>query len=103
VTKSGRVYAIYISDVDNPTFIKCFIIAAVRITDFTAEPKLSIEFTEFVDVFNIEKTGVLAAYSKNEYAINLDGSESSFEPLYNLSTKELKVLRTYLNDVLAKG
>jgi hypothetical protein len=103
VTKSGRVYAIYISDVDNPTFIKCFIIAAARIADFTAESKLSVEFIEFVNVFDTEKAGVLAAYNKNKYTINLDGSKSPFGPLYNLSIKELKVLKTYLNDALAKG
>jgi hypothetical protein len=62
-----------------------------------------MEFTEFVDVFDIEKAGVLAAYNKNKHTINLDESKPSFEPFYNLSTKELKVLKTYLNDALAKG
>jgi hypothetical protein len=103
VTKSGRVYAIYISDVDNSTFIKCFIIAAAKIADFTIESKLFIKFIEFVNVFNIEKADVLAAYNKNKYIINLDESEPSFGLLYNLSTKELKVLKTYFNDALAKG
>jgi hypothetical protein len=97
------VYAIYISNVDNFTFIKYLIIAAARITDFTTKSKLPIEFIEFVNVFNTEKAGVLAAYNKNKYTINLNESEPSFESLYNLSTKELKVLKTYLNDVLAKG
>jgi hypothetical protein len=97
------VYAIYVSDVDNSTFIKCLIIAAARITDFTVKPKLFIEFIKFADVFNIEKTSVLITNSKNKYAINLDKSKLSFKPLYNLSIKELKVLKTYLNDALAKG
>jgi hypothetical protein len=97
------VYAIYISNVDNPTFIKCLIIATARITDFTIKSKLPIEFIEFVNVFNTEKAGVLAAYNKNKYTINLDKSEPPFGSLYNLSIKELKVLKTYLNDVLAKG
>jgi hypothetical protein len=97
------VYAIYVSDIDNSTSVKCFIIAAARIADFTIKSKLFIEFTEFVDVFDIEKTGVLAAYSKNKYTINLDESKPSFESLYNLSTKKLKVLKTYFNDALTKG
>jgi hypothetical protein len=97
------VYAIYISDVDSPKFIKCFIIAAVKIIDFITKSKLSIKFIEYADVFNIEKASVLIAYNKNEYTINLDGNKPSFEPLYNLSAKELKVLKTYLNDALAKG
>jgi hypothetical protein len=102
VIKSGRVYAIYISNVDNSTSIKYFIIVTARITDFTAESKLFIEFIEFVNVFNTEKAGVLAAYSKNKYTINLDESKLFFEPLYNLSIKKLKVLKIYLNDALAK-
>jgi hypothetical protein len=97
------VYAIYISDVDSFTFIKCFIIAAARITDFTTKPKLFIKFTEYVNVFDIEKAGVLAAYNKNEYTINLNENKPSFESLYNLSAKKLEVLKTYLNDALAKG
>jgi hypothetical protein len=97
------VYAIYISNIDNPTFIKCLIIATARIANFTAEPKLFIKFTEFVNVFDTEKADVLAAYNKNKYTINLDGSKPSFGPLYNLSIKKLEVLKTYLNDALAKG
>jgi hypothetical protein len=103
VTKSGRVYAIYISNVDNSTFIKCPIIAAAKIADFTTKSKLFMEFIEFVNVFNTEKAGVLVAYNKNKYTINLDESKSFFEPLYNLLTKELKVLKIYFNDALAKG
>jgi hypothetical protein len=96
------VYAIYVSDVDNSTFIKCFIIAAAKTADFTTKPKLLIEFIEFVNVFDIEKTNVLTAYNKNKYTINLDESKPLFEPLYNLSIKKLEVLKTYFNDVLAK-
>jgi hypothetical protein len=102
VTKSGRVYAIYISDVDNFTSIKYFIIVTTRITDFTAEPKLFIKFIKFADVFNTEKASVLAAHNKNKYTINLNKSKSSFRPLYNLSIKKLKVLKIYFNDALAK-
>jgi hypothetical protein len=97
------VYAIYISNVDSFTFIKCFIIAAARIINFTAKPKLPIEFVKYVNVFNTEKASVLAAYNKNEYTINLDENKSPFKPLYNLSAKKLKVLKTYFNDALAKG
>jgi hypothetical protein len=96
------MYAIYISDVNSFTSIKCFIIATAKIADFTAKSKLFIKFTEYVDVFNIEKTSVLITYSKNEYTINLDKNKSFFGPLYNLSAKELKILKTYLNDALAK-
>jgi hypothetical protein len=103
VTKFSRVYAIYISDVDSFTSIKCSIIAATRITNFTIKPKLFIKFIKYADVFNIEKAGVLIAYNKNEYTINLNKNKSFFEPLYNFSAKKLKVLKTYFNDALTKG
>jgi hypothetical protein len=97
------VYAIYILNVDSFTSIKCLIIATAKIANFTIKSKLFIEFIEYVDVFDIEKASVLIAYSKNEYTINLDRSKPSFEPLYNLLTKKLEVLRIYLNDALTKG
>lgn len=59
--------------------------------------------TQYADVFDTEKAGVLPAHSKNEHAINLDGNQPPFGPLYNLSTKELEVLRTYLDSSLKKG
>ena len=101
VTQRGRMYAICVSDVGDPTSVKCPTVAAVRIADPTAESKLPMEFTEYADVFDTEKAGVLPAHSKNEHAINLDGNEPPFGPLYNLSAKELNALRTYLDTALA--
>jgi hypothetical protein len=97
------VYAIYISNVDSLTFIKYSIIATAKIVNFTAKSKLFIKFIEYVNVFDIEKADVLAAYNKNEHTINLNENKLLFGPLYNLSAKELEVLKIYLNDVLAKG
>jgi hypothetical protein len=91
-----------VSDVVNPTFIKRFIIAAAKIINLIIKPKLFIKFVKYINVFNTEKANVLTAYNKNKYAINLNKNKLSFEPLYNLSVKELKVLKTYLNVALAK-
>jgi hypothetical protein len=71
-------------------------------TNFIIKAKLSIKFVEYIDVFDIEKIGVLLAHNKNKYTINLDENKPPFESLYNLSAKELKILRTYLNAALAK-
>jgi hypothetical protein len=91
-----------VSDVVSSTFIKRFIIAAAKIINFIIKSKLSTEFVEYADVFNTEKTGVLTAYNKNKYTINLNRNKLFFESLYNLSAKKLEVLRTYLNAALAK-
>jgi hypothetical protein len=90
------------SDVVSFTFIKRFIIAAAKIINFIAELKLSAEFVKYINVFDTEKTGVLTTHNKNKYTINLNGNKSFLKPLYNLSAKELKVLRTYLNAALTK-
>jgi hypothetical protein len=90
------------SDVVSSTFIKRFIIAAAKIINFIIESKLSAEFVKYINVFDTEKAGVLTTYNKNKYAINLNGNKLFFEPLYNLSAKELKVLRTYLDVALKK-
>jgi hypothetical protein len=90
------------SDVVNPAFIKRFIIAATKIINFIIKLKLSVEFVEYINVFNTEKANVLSTYNKNEHTINLNKDKSFFGPLYNLSVKELKVLRTYLNAALTK-
>jgi hypothetical protein len=91
-----------VSDVVNPTFIKRFTIAATKIINLITELKLLTEFVKYTDVFDIKKAGVLSTYNKNEHAINLNEDKSFFKPLYNLSVKELKVLRTYFNAVLTK-
>jgi hypothetical protein len=91
-----------VSDVVNLTFIKRSIIAAARIANFIIKSKLFTKFAEYINVFDTEKTGVLTAHNKNKHAINLNGNKLFFGPLYNLSAKELKVLRTYFNVALTK-
>ena len=62
------------------------------------------EFKDFSDVFNTTEDGAggLPEHASNEYTIKVEG-EPPFSPLYNLSTKELRVLRAYLDDALAKS
>jgi hypothetical protein len=91
-----------ISGVNSLAIIKSFIIAVIRIIDSITETKLSVEFVKYIDVFDIEKAGVLLAYNKNKYVINLDRNKPFFGPLSNFLIEELKVLRTYFNAALAK-
>ena len=66
--------------------------------------QLPDEFKDFEDVFNMEQAGTLPTYGENEHAIKVqDGVEPPFGPLYNLSAKELEVLREYLDAAMAKG
>ena len=55
------------------------------------------------DVFSSEKAGHLPPLKEGDHAIDLDGHDPPYSPIYNLSQRELEVLRTYLDDALAKG
>ena len=67
-----------------------------------AIPKLSKELREYEDVFSIEEVDRLPSHEERDYVIETT-AKSSFDSLYNLSNIELATLRTYLDDVLAKG
>jgi hypothetical protein len=59
---------------------------------------------DFADIFNTEKAGELSAHSKYKYAIEIEEEgDPLYGPLYNLLIKELRILREYLDDALAKG
>ena len=60
------------------------------------------ELIEYQDIFLIEEAGHLLSYQGNNYIIKIT-ADLPYGPLYNLSIKELKVLQTYLDDVLVKG
>ena len=66
------------------------------------EIELPIAYQEYQDVFSEEKANQLTARGRPEHAIEMT-SEPLYGPIYNLSEKELKVLREYLRDALAKG
>ena len=57
----------------------------------------------YADVCDAVSAGVLPAHSKYEHRIETEGNDPPYGPLYNLSVKELKSLREYLDDALAKG
>ena len=65
--------------------------------------KLPPQLKEFEDVFSNEKAGILPEQKQGDHAIELDGGEPPYGPLYNLSRVELAELRRYLDDALAKG
>ena len=63
---------------------------------------LPIEYAVYIDIFSNKKTGRLLLYKQNNYVINLNRKNPLYRFLYNLLIYELKELRDYLNDVLAK-
>ena len=62
------------------------------------------EYTDYTDVFSVEEAGCLPEHKNNDYIIDLiEGGDSPYRLLYNLSGSELKVLREYLDNALTKG
>ena len=50
------------------------------------------EIADYTDVFFKENAGKLSEHGEGDHVIDLDEQDSSFEPLYNLSSSELKTL-----------
>jgi hypothetical protein len=66
-------------------------------------PGLPQEYAEFADVFSEVDAVKLPPPGGHEHAIELEGGEPPYGPIYNLSERELKVLREYLKDALERG
>ncbi|GAB7357799.1 hypothetical protein MBLNU459_g0615t2 [Dothideomycetes sp. NU459] len=58
---------------------------------------------EYEDVFSEKAAGILPPHRATDHAINTADHEPPHYPIYNLSEKELAVLRDYLRDAEAKG
>src|SRR5215204_2571487 len=66
--------------------------------------RLPYHYREWPDVFNNEKSIALPEHSKFDHKIDLmPGTIPPHGPIYPLSESELKVLREYLNEMLASG
>jgi hypothetical protein len=63
-------------------------------------PELPQEYVEFADVFSEAKAVTLPPLGGPKHVIELEGGEPPYGPIYNLSERELKVLREYLRDTM---
>ena len=102
--KQPEVYALMVADNSSP--LPNPMIGAVEtqtgLLPTAAPTVLPEELIEYQDVFSTEEAGRLPSHQGNDHAIETT-ADPPYGPLYNLSTKELEVLRTYLDDALAKG
>ena len=70
------------------------------------DPKTLIpeEYYDFLDVFSRAESDKLPPYRLYDHKIDLiPGKEPGYGPLYGMSQAELRVLKKYLDDNLAKG
>jgi len=62
------------------------------------------KYWEYEDVFSGTLAGIIATHSDFDYAIDLMPSKTAlYMPIYNLSQRELTLLKEYLNSALKKG
>jgi hypothetical protein len=66
-------------------------------------PAIPREFADYANVFSEEEAAILPPLKGLQHAIELDGSEPPYGPIYSLSETELAVLWKYLEDSGAKG
>ena len=69
----------------------------------TGEAAIPSYYADFKKVFSKGEASKLAPHGPHDLAIDLEGGQPPFGPLYNLSTTELQVLKEYLDDNLRKG
>ena len=60
------------------------------------------EYFDFQNVFFKAKANILFKHDSNDFAINTQNKELSFNKIYNLSQPELKVLKKYITEQLNK-
>ena len=66
--------------------------------------KVPTEYHDYLDVFSRRNADQLPEHRPYDHKIELEpGTQPKFGPLYGMSQEELKVLRKYLDENLAKG
>jgi len=77
---------------------------ALKITSFVnSVTLLSLEYHDFLDVFSRELMNTLSERRFYDHKIQLQKSKTSiFEPLYDMSQNELRILKKYLKNNLIK-
>jgi len=82
-----------------------YIDKALKITSFVDSVTLLLfEYHDFLDVFSRELANILPERRSYDHKIQLLKSKTSiFEPLYDMSQDELRVLKKYLKDNLVKN
>src|SRR5712691_2798006 len=66
--------------------------------------RLIHHYKDYADVFSQERIETLPEHSEYDYKINFEpGKQAPWGPIYKLSEAELRLLREYLDNMLASG
>jgi hypothetical protein len=91
LTGEPQVYAVLVGSMSTTTYS-------------TSEPVLPPELADYEDVANNDAADALPEHHRSDHAIEIEeGATVPYGPLYNLSLKELEVLREYLAEAKRLG
>ena len=85
--QAGRIYTVQYADIEPAEARK-------------PEVQLLSEYVEYTDMFSEANANMLPAGRPYNHAIDLEGRQLPYGPIYNLSEKELKTLHKYLQNSL---
>ena len=76
----------------------------INLAQSADEPRIPSALSDFEDVFSLEEAATLPQNRDTDHAIEIEeGKQPPYGPLYNLSPRELRILREYLKEALNKG
>jgi hypothetical protein len=68
------------------------------------EVRIPHKLSEYADIFDNRNAEILLQYKSLNYAIPIvEGKEPPYGPLYTLSSRELQLLREYIEEALRRG
>ena len=102
----------FIKGIENTEVICIYVTPTILLRDVSArllvltaeEVRLPNEYADYADVFDEPGAGKLPEISKVSHSIEIEeGKDVPYRPIYALSANELRVLREYLKNAMAKG
>ena len=92
----------FMKSLDGQPSVYAVIATVGRVQDAVVTHAIPPELIDYADIFDNENASKLPTNRSSDHAIETTG-DPPYGPIYNLSANELKVLREYLDDALAKG
>ena len=77
--------------------------SSISLEEQTGPGQIPSQYEAYADVFSKEQADELPPHGPQDHAIETNGDQPPFGPLYNLLASKLKVLKEYINDNLRKG
>ncbi len=73
--------------------------ASIKLNIIEIEPSISKSYQKYADVFSTEKSNKIPNKIRITHGIDLEpDTKTLYDPIYHVSTTELRVLREYLTE-----